>query len=177
MGLEHLRIWALSVILTTQIFRACILLLFLKPLWLWNKSKYTLKRSSKLQLFNFIFSDLALCYWNQFLPKNVHFNGLTLSSALKEFSITSHYFLGSKMKQSIFVKKIRALGAFFFFSNWSAGDFNPTSRLEKKTKPLNFAYERFFIIFPKKSSFSTFSDIFENNQLQILKSLYTFYFA
>ena len=35
------------------------------------------------------------------LPKYVHFNGLKLSGALEEFSITSQ-FLGSKMQKSIF---------------------------------------------------------------------------
>ena len=55
---------------------------------------------------------------------------------------------------------------------------NTSSRLEKNTKPPNFAYECFFFVFFmnvfKKSSFFTFSYIFENNQLHILISLFVF---
>ena len=39
----------------------------------------------------------------------MHFNGLKLSGALKEFSITSQ-FLGSKMQKIKFLKKIRVKG-------------------------------------------------------------------
>ena len=42
----------------------------------------------------------------------MHFNGLKLSGALEEFSITSR-FLGSKMQKSIFEENTRLI-AFFF---------------------------------------------------------------
>ena len=43
----------------------------------------------------------------------MHFNGLKLSGALEEFSITSQ-FLGSNIQKSIFLKKIRVLSAVVF---------------------------------------------------------------
>ena len=44
----------------------------------------------------------------------MHFNGLQVSGALKEFSITSQ-FLDSKMqKKNQILKKIRVLSVFFF---------------------------------------------------------------
>ena len=54
------------------------------------------KRTSKWPLFN-----LALTILKYFLHKYVHCNGLKLSGALEEFSITSQ-FLGSKMQKLIF---------------------------------------------------------------------------
>ena len=41
---------------------------------------------------------------NGFLPKYVHINGLKISGALGEFSITSR-FLGSKMQKINFLRK------------------------------------------------------------------------
>ena len=70
------------------------------------------------------------------LPKYVHFNGLKLSTALEELTITSQ-FLGSKMQKSIFLKKIRVLSALFFFPFEVHVISNPSSQLEKH-KTLNF---------------------------------------
>ena len=50
---------------------------------------------------------------------------------------------------------------------------NPSSRLEKN--PYFLLMNDFYEFF-KKGHFPHFFDIFENNQLHILKSLYAFYF-
>ena len=72
-------------------------------------------------------------------------NGLKLSCALEEFSIT-WYFLGSKMQKNKIWKKEQFIYAFEVqvISNRLAD--------LKNTKPLSF------IIFLKKCSFSTFFD-------------------
>ena len=57
----------------------------------------------------------------------MHFNGLKLSGALEEFSISSQ-FLGSKM-QKYFFKKIRGLSAVFFQIEVQVTS-NPSSQLE-----------------------------------------------
>ena len=66
----------------------------------------------------------------------MHFNGLTLSGALEELSITSQ-FLGSKMQKIKFWKKIKVLSAFFFQIKVQVIS-NLSRQLEKNTKPLNF---------------------------------------
>ena len=116
---------------------------------------HTLKWSSKWPLINFLFSDLALMLLKWILPEYVHFNGLKLSGALKEFSITSQ-FLGSKIK---LLKKITVLSAFFFFriELWVIS--NPCSRLEKTPNLWYLAYERFFYDFKKRGHFPIFSKI------------------
>ena len=48
--------------------------------------------------------------------------------------------------------------------------------LKKHQTPKFLLMQDFFMIFLKKSSFSTFSYIFKNNQLHILISLYALYF-
>ena len=44
---------------------------------------------------------------NDFLPKNVHFNGLKLSSALEEFSITLQFFGLKNVKNQLFEENKR----------------------------------------------------------------------
>ena len=125
---------------------------------------YTLKRSSKWPLFNFIFSDLVLLLLKWIFAQICAFQW---SNVKRCFNRVFYHFtiFGFKMqKQSL--KKIRVLGHFFELKyRWSSG-------LEKTPNPWIFAYEWFFMI----TLFSTFSDIFENNQLHILISLYAFYF-
>ena len=117
---------------------------------------HTLKRSSKWPLFNFIFSNLALMLLKWILPEYMHFNGLKLSGALKEFSILSQ-FLGSKIK---LLKKITVLSAFFRIEEWVIS--NPSSRLVKTPNLWFFAHERFFLwFFFKKANFPIFSKIID----------------
>ena len=89
-------------------------------------------------------------YWNEFLPKYLHLNGLKLSNALEEFPITL-WFLGSKMQKSTFWNKNRF--------NWSASDNKPILPTWKKhTNTLSFAYYRLFRFFLKKFIFCLFCD-------------------
>ena len=65
----------------------------------------------------------------------MHFNGQQLSGALKEFSITLQI-LGSKINYRLLLLFEGVLSAFFRIEVQVIS--NPSSRLEKKTKPLNF---------------------------------------
>ena len=95
----------------------------------------------------------------------MHFNGLKLSGALEEFSIYSR-FLGPKCKTQLFEETKRIDCSFYRIEAQKIT--NPSSQLEKTHKILEFLLiTDFFMIFIK-SSFSTFSDYFENNQLYIL---------
>ena len=85
-----------------------------------------------------------------FLPNYVHFNGLKLSGALEEFSITSQ-FLGSKMQKIIFSRKYAVWGQ--ILSNWSTGDYKPNSRLEKTQSTWTIAFDRFLYEFYHVSRF------------------------
>ena len=115
---------------------------------------HTLKRSSKRPLFYFIFSELALMLLKWILLEYVHFNGL--KCCFERVSITSQFW-GSKMQKLKYLKKI-AWVHFFRIEEWVIS--NPSSHIEKTPNLWIFAYERFFMIFFLKSSFSTFSDIF-----------------
>ena len=59
----------------------------------------------------------------------MHFNGLKLSGALEEFSITSQ-FLGSKMQKSFFFQEIKRFEGKFYQIEVQVIT-NPSSRLEK----------------------------------------------
>ena len=70
------------------------------------------------------------------LPKYMHFNGLKLSGALKEFSITSPFFGLKKCKNHFLEGNKNSEGIFFQIEVQMIS--NPSSRLEKNTKLLNF---------------------------------------
>ena len=111
----------------------------------------------KVTTFNFIFLTERLWYWNIFLPKYVHFNGLKLSGNLEKFCITSQ-FSGSKNAKIIFLKTIRVLGVFFLElkHRWFQ---TRLANLKNHQTPLHFCictkfYDFFFF---KKSLYSAFS--------------------
>ena len=84
------------------------------------------------------------------------------------FSIT----LGSKFAKFYFLKKISVLSAIIYRIEVHV-IINPSSRLEKH-QTLEFSPMTEMLRFIKKTSFSAFSDMFENHQLHILKSLCVF---
>ena len=84
----------------------------------------------------------------------MHFNGLKLSSASKEFSITSQ-FLVSKCKIQTFEEN-KGFECIFFRIEVQVIS-NPSSRLEKTHQTPEFLLMNdLFMIFLKKSSISTF---------------------
>ena len=66
----------------------------------------------------------------------MHFNGQQLSGALKEFSITLQI-LGSKINYRLLLLLFEGVLSALFRIEVQVIS-NPSSRLEKKTKPLNF---------------------------------------
>ena len=93
----------------------------------------------------------------------MHSNGLKLSGALKEISITSQ-FLGSKRKNQLF-EGIKNFEISFYRIEVKVLT-NPSSRRENH-QTLSFLLMTDFFF---KISISAFSGIFENHQLHILKS-------
>ena len=76
--------------------------------------------------------------------------------------------MASKIQTIKVLKKLWVLSAVFFrFSNGSTGDLTRLADLEKHQTP-EFLLMNDFYDFEKNTSFSSFSDIFENNQRHIL---------
>ena len=93
----------------------------------------------------------------------MHSNGLMLSGALEEFSITYQLF-----------EEIKCLESFFFHRIEVQVFTNASNQIEKH-QTLDFLLMTTFMIFFKRSQFLHFSDIFEKHQLYILKLLHVLY--
>ena len=135
-----------------------------------SSKPYTLKQSSKWPLFNFTFSDLALMVlkWNfawicAFQWTKVkrcfgrvfyHFTIVGLKNAKKFFGDNKGF-----ERSFVFQIEVKVIS-------------NPSSWLVKTPHPWIFDNEWFLWFFLN----SSFSNIFKNNHLLILKPLYVFYF-
>ena len=92
----------------------------------------------------------------------MHSNGLMLSGALEEFSITYQLFEEIKRFESSFYRiEVQVFT-------------NPSNQIEKH-QTLDFWLMTTFMIFLKKSQFLHFSDNLEKHQLYILKLLHVLY--
>ena len=101
----------------------------------------------------------------------MHFNGLKLGGALEEFALSSQ-FLGQKCKNQSF-EVIKRFESSFFYRIGVQVITQPFSRLEKHQTFDFFLCLIFYDFF--KMSISAFSDISENHQLHILKSLQVYH--
>ena len=128
------------------------------------------------RLLNFIFSDFALMSLKWILAQICAFQWIKVKWCFERAFYHFTIFGFKKCKNQNFEEYKGFEGIFRIEVQVIS---NPSSRLEKNKETPNpwiFAYERFFTNLLTKSSFSTFSNIFENNQLHILISLYVFYF-
>ena len=99
-----------------------------------------------------------------FCPKYVHSNGLKLSVALEEFSITSQFLAWKMQKQSF--EEISVLSAVFFYWIEVQVITNPSSRLEKHQTFDFLLMTDFLWFFLKKISISALYRYFRKSSAE-----------
>ena len=102
----------------------------------------------------------------------MHFNKLKWCFEIVFYHFTILGFKNAKIH--IFGENSGFECIFFLIEEWVIS--NRLANLKKHLTSGFWPMKDFFMIFFNKSSFSTFSDISQNNQLQILIALYAFYF-